>query len=258
MTTSPTWRRRVFGALATAVVGLSIAVGAATPASAHAVADPCTAKAVFIGVRGTGAPAGTKATASGNAWTSGGHGLVAGLAGHFASKKQYPMYIESLAYPASSDYQASVAAGAKKLTAELSWLNTRCKGTARVVLAGHSQGADVVLDALSRLTDPKLKRMVTAVAVFGDPTFVANQKYNAAGSGTRHGMMPRSSQERTVLNTYRLSFQGADYTRLRSFCSAGDWACQGAAYNSRSAAIHNGYKTASAAGWIESIVYRSR
>jgi pimeloyl-ACP methyl ester carboxylesterase len=258
MSVTPTWGRRVVTAFATAAIALTVVAGSVTPASAAAVADPCAAKAVFVGVRGTGAPAGTAATRSGNAWTSGGHGLVASLAQNYAKQGTFRVYVESLAYPASSDYFASVAAGVKKLKAEIGYINTTCKGRTKIVLAGHSQGADVVLDTLASLPAGRLKNLVVSASVFGDPTYVAGQKYNAAGSGRANGLLPRSAKERAVLNSYTFrNDSGAAQSRIRSFCFAGDFACQAAPSNARSHAIHNSYRATDAAGWSYAVLRRS-
>ncbi|MEW1813048.1 cutinase family protein [Pseudarthrobacter phenanthrenivorans] len=66
-------------------------------------------------------------------------------------------------------YQPSVDDGVKKLNAYLSkFLNGGCAGS--VVLAGYSQGADVVMRSYHAL-DPKLQPRVKAVTLFGDPYF---------------------------------------------------------------------------------------
>lgn len=258
MTSQRSWGRRALFAAATAAIALTVVAGAATPATAAAVANPCAAKAVFIGVRGTGAPAGSAMTASGNAWATGGHGLVANLARDYSTQKSFPIYVESLAYPASSAYATSVATGVKKLRAEIGYINRTCGGKTKIVLAGHSQGADVVLDTLVALTPATGKNLVVSASVFGDPSYVAGQTYNAPGSGKANGIIPRSAKERTVLRTYTFrDADGATRSRIRSTCAAGDWACQAAPMNKRSVAIHNGYNSSAAANWSYGVLRRS-
>jgi hypothetical protein len=67
-------------------------------------------------------------------------------------------------------YNASESDGVNKLNLTLAsyFLRTTC--TAPVILAGYSQGAEVVMDAYNALA-PQYKRRVAAIALFGDPLF---------------------------------------------------------------------------------------
>lgn len=124
-------------------------------------------------------------------------------------------------YPATlSNYQASVQQGVTALAADLGRTAAACPGT-RFVLAGYSQGANVVGDALAgrgRATPavaPELASRVAAVVLFGDPTFTAGEPFNVT-DGTRSGVFARG---RGRLDAF------AD--RTRSFCNRNDRFCQG-------------------------------
>jgi|GEM_PF-2512500 len=185
-------------------------------------------------------------------------------------KLGYPTYFEALNYPASGvDYVSSVTTGASKLAKELNWLATACGTTMPpVVIAGHSQGAQVILDALGWASFPhgtqltaKAKRMVRAVAVFGDPTYQRARPYNAPDAATaRNGVFSRnlivSEKLETDFSFYGWPMEangpGTTY-KIRSYCVAGDFFCQSDISDS-SYAKHNSYKTVSmiaARNWID-------
>lgn len=186
-------------------------------------------------------------------------------------KLGYPSYYVSLRYPASggADYVSSVNTGANRLAQELNWLSTAC-GTAMppVIVAGHSQGAQVILDALGWSSFPhgtsltaKARRMVRAVVVFGDPTFQRGRPYNAPESATkRDGIFPRNLIVSDRLETdfsfygWPMGAKGPGTTyKIRSYCVTGDFFCQSDVTDS-TFAKHNSYKTVSvvaARNWID-------
>lgn len=150
-TSSNKWRhvRSRVAALVCAAVMTFGTIATAPSATAASTSNPCDF-AVFIGVRGTGAPAGSASAHGGRVWTSGGMGdQLSVLAGKIGSEL-YPTYFSSLNYPASAtNYSGSVATGSATLINELNYLSTLCGGYGpAVVIAGHSQGAHVISDAL--------------------------------------------------------------------------------------------------------------
>ncbi|AGL18247.1 cutinase family protein [Actinoplanes sp. N902-109] len=116
-------------------------------------------------------------------------------------------------YPANFNYTASVRQGVTALTGDVRATAATCAGT-RFVLMGYSQGADVVGDALVTLPAGLADR-VTAVLLFGDPTFTAGESFNVT-DGTRSGVFPRGRGQLAA-------FAG----RTRSFCNRNDQFCQG-------------------------------
>ena len=127
-------------------------------------------------------------------------------------------------YPASlANYQNSVRQGVADLAEKIEATASSCPDTA-IVLAGYSQGAQVIGDAIAgsgRLGRPAVDAAaldrVAAVALFGDPTFTAGEPFNAENRN-RNGVFARG---RGALDAV------AD--RTRSFCNQGDRFCQGGA-----------------------------
>jgi hypothetical protein len=112
------------------------------------------------------------------------------------------------------------------LTTQLTAQVRKCPDQ-KIVLAGFSQGAHVVLDVLGgggggvlgTETPPissSIASHVTAIATFGDPRHVVDQPFNL-GTSTRNGLFPRSDTQLRTL---------ADFAnRTQAFCDAGDTFC---------------------------------
>jgi Cutinase len=136
--------------------------------------------------------------------------------------KAVPLSVRTTAvdYPASFNYQPSVAAGVKALAADMQKTAAACANT-RFVLAGYSQGANVVGDALAGrgrgapAVSADLAKRVDAVILFGDPTFTAGESFNIT-DGKKSGVFTRGKGK---LDTFA--------ARTESFCNANDEFCQG-------------------------------
>jgi pimeloyl-ACP methyl ester carboxylesterase len=136
--------------------------------------------------------------------------------------KALPQTVRSTAvdYPASFNYQPSVAQGVSSLAADLQRTASACAKT-RFILMGYSQGANVVGDALagrgrSAPAVPKqLAGRVDAVVLFGDPTFTAGEPFNVT-DGNRSGVFTRGAGK---LDAFA--------ARTQSFCNRNDEFCQG-------------------------------
>lgn len=137
---------------------------------------------------------------------------------------------------------ASVSKGVDNLVAEVNWLANYCGNGHRVILLGHSQGAQVVLDAVSsgRMTNKALER-IKAVAVYGDPTYQPNRPYNA-GDTTAKGVFTRGYQSMRFLDDYETS-SGAP--KIRSACYNGDAFCD-RGLSSDAIDIHSSYLNSAA------------
>jgi hypothetical protein len=120
-------------------------------------------------------------------------------------------------------YRASVDAG----VAELSRVLTRatddpCLGQTRYVLAGFSQGAQVIGDLLERkLVPDKLKPALRSVVLFGDPKFNFDADHVTARSSfelSRGGQLGRRAAS---------AFRGyPSALRIHSYCRYQDSVCQ--------------------------------
>ncbi|KJL24511.1 Cutinase [Microbacterium oxydans] len=163
---------------------------------------------------------------------------------------EYGLYVERLNYPASDAgaYQQSVTSGVLALQAELEWMASRCATLPAVVLAGHSQGAQVILTALAPGSEikfgggfyptlsAKARSMIRAVVVWGDPTWKAGTGWNSSDSmATGQGIFARGQASLDYLASEYKSWgwpQGSTspnpqwVPKIRSYCFAKDWACQ--------------------------------
>jgi Cutinase len=125
-------------------------------------------------------------------------------------------------YPATlGNYQNSVRQGVADMAEKIEATVASCPDT-KIVLAGYSQGAQVVGDTIAGAgrrgrpaVDAAAIDQVAAIALFGDPTFTAGEPFNAANRN-RNGVFPRGRGKLDAV---------AD--RTRSFCNTGDTFCQG-------------------------------
>jgi triacylglycerol esterase/lipase EstA (alpha/beta hydrolase family) len=224
----------LFGAFAVvAVGGLTItAIVASNKANAVTAAD-CTDVQVITARASTERP---------------GEGITASLVTRIVNASDQTVSRASVDYPATlSNYQSSSAQGIAALTTQLTEQVQQCPDQ-KIVLAGYSQGAHMVLDVLGgggggilgRATAPidaEIASHVTAVATFGDPRHVVNQAFDV-GTSTRNGRFPRSAAQLRTLAGF------AD--RIQSFCDSGDTFCD----NGVNTAVHltylNRYRNAAA------------
>jgi hypothetical protein len=151
--------------------------------------------------------------------------LLAPLAQQLTRDLPQTVRTTAVDYPASFNYTASVRQGVTSLAADVEQTAAACADT-KFVLAGYSQGANVVGDALAGRSvrgraaaqpaiPAALSDRVVAVLLFGDPTFTAGEDFNV-GTGTRSGVFPRGAG-------------GLDgfADRTQSFCNRNDRFCQG-------------------------------
>lgn len=221
--------RRLFkSAIALAAV-ITLLVGVSQPAGAALVKDDCASLSV-IAARGTDVPSPAVVSRNGRVWEGAGYGPVLGrLIGDF---RDMPVEVNAMGlnYPASggATYFSSVNAGVESLVGEVNWIARKCSATARIVLLGHSQGADVILDALSsgRVSAAALGR-IKAVGVFGDPTHGPKRAINAAGNPEAYGILNRSALSRKWLDGYKTPGNLGGQQKIRSWCYAKDAVCNG-------------------------------
>lgn len=113
------------------------------------------------------------------------------------------------------EYELSVDHGVARLIKEVFERANTCKRQ-RLVLAGYSQGAEVVRDALPHLTG--IAGRIGAVVLFGDPRFDPHSRALRRGtySERRHG----------VLGLPKHDFPAA-FDHVVTYCRDGDLICQG-------------------------------
>ncbi len=160
-----------------------------------------------------------------------GEGITATMVSRIVNASDQTVSRASVDYPATlANYARSSAQGVTELKAQLTAQAQQCPDQ-KIVLAGYSQGAHVVLDVLGgggggvlgAATPPiaaSIANRVTAVATFGDPRHVAGQPFGL-GTATRDGRFPRSAAQLRVLAGF------AD--RIQTFCDARDTFCDSGA-----------------------------
>lgn len=260
--------RRFIGTLtATALILVGGVVGGA-PANASIVVDPCE-YGVFISVRGLTAPAGSNPIHGGRVWSSGGEGLISGLANKLRYNSPLPLAFYSLNYTASAwgpDYYTSSIDGRNALVTEINWLAEQCGFTLpAIILAGHSQGGAIVQSTLITYPAPNVnltakgRASIMAVASFGDPHFRPGQAYNAPASASGQGILgPWLQFEADQIASHRVwgwpmggSGQGW-VQKVRAWCFSTDFFCA----SGSDQAIHSAYDLNfdAAHDWIEYVV----
>ncbi|SDG15235.1 Cutinase [Microbacterium sp. 77mftsu3.1] len=258
-------RRRLLTTIA-AFLGLIAALVVGPPANAEVATSKCSAYAVLITARGVDASKGSNLR-DGRVWLSGGHGdqlvpLVTKMRSDFGAG--FPVWTESLAWTASSGsdnfYEAQVNEGVRLLSDEIKSI-IACPRVPKILLAGHSGGADVVTRTLWNLAGTSTAAFIDAAAVYGDPSTNQNQKWNAKGVSASNGFLKRTDARTTAINNgYR--FYGWNYDnlssttsgyfpRVRAYCNVGDWACRSPYTGAWSDTAHNSYtgKTQDVFNW---------
>ncbi len=156
-----------------------------------------------------------------------GEGRTSALVDQIVAQSKEAVTRSAVAYPATlTGYANSSAAGVTALKAQLIAQVQACPNQ-KIVLAGYSQGAHVVLDvlggggggALGALTDPvdsAVADHVTAVVTFADPRHVINQPYDK-GTSLRNGKYPRTDAQLQVLSGLA--------AKIETFCDTDDLYC---------------------------------
>lgn len=226
--------------------------------STKGITGPECGLATLIIVRGSNEGKGSKTlTADGYAYASGGYGRLGVLVTQFLRDPTFYIYAESLKYPAniapslsSLGYADSLNYGTSNLVGALKALAKRCPHS-NILLAGYSQGAQVIGRVLSSPTSSILGKSVTdkiaAVVLEGDPTYYRDEAIDAAGSGTGQGLL-NIMRKRGSMDGWKGTRAGAGlsttklYQSVRSYCYAGDYFCQ-TNLTSKGSTIHGSYGT---------------
>jgi acetylxylan esterase len=213
-TASPRPRRLSLLLAAGALGGLALTSVVAVPAGA----DPAPPGTVCADVHVITARASTERP---------GEGITGALVTAIVNASDQTVSRASVSYPATlTNYANSSAQGVSALRTQLTNQVNRCPNQ-KIVLAGYSQGAHVVLDvlggggggSLGSTTPPvaaSVSSHVTAVATFGDPRHVVNQSFDL-GTSRRNGLFPRTAAQLSVLS----GFAG----RIQAYCDSNDTFC---------------------------------
>ena len=156
-----------------------------------------------------------------------GEGRTSALVDQIVAQSKEAVTRSAVAYPATlTGYANSSAAGVTALKAQLTAQAQACPDQ-KIILAGYSQGAHVVLDvlggggggALGELTDPldsAIADHVSAVVTFADPRHVINQAFDK-GTSQRNGKYPRTDAQLQVLSGFA--------AKIEAFCDTDDLYC---------------------------------
>lgn len=142
-----------------------------TPATRTQPIPACTHGTLLIGVRGTFEEYATHV----------GLGeVVSSLAGRLRQRDPNPVTTYGVPYPAGviPTYDASLAEGVALTVAALN-AHAHCEDE-KILIAGYSQGAEVVRIALSSVS-PDVRSKVSGVALFGDPTALGGPSADSLG-----------------------------------------------------------------------------
>lgn len=117
----------------------------------------------------------------------------------------------------ASDYRRSVDVGVSRLVEVLR--TDPCAASTRYILAGYSQGAHVVGDALaSGRIASNVRKRITAAVLFGDP------KFNSDGNNvSQYGSF--ESGDRGIRGARRDASLAAYKSKVLTFCRDGDGIC---------------------------------
>lgn len=148
-----------------------------------------------------------------------------------------PVHLRTVAYPAIPvdtnplnfptyvpAYLRSVEVGASQLTRTLNTIKVEC-ADARVVLAGYSQGADVINAVMADAhTGGSMLEQVEKIIVIGDPAHRPNRAENVGnwwtiGSANGHGVTSAIADNDTF------AFKDAHAGLVSSICAIGDLVC---------------------------------
>jgi acetylxylan esterase len=158
---------------------------------------------------------------------SAGEGITSALVDQIISSSKQTITRASVTYPATlNNYASSSAQGVSALKTQLTAQVQSCPNQ-KIVLAGYSQGAHVILDvvggggggSLGAATAPiaaNIASHVVAFASFGDPRHVTNQAFDL-GSSRRNGLFPRTAAQLQVLSGFA--------SKIQAYCDSNDEFC---------------------------------
>jgi len=156
-----------------------------------------------------------------------GEGITGALVSQIISTSNQSITRASVTYPATlNNYASSSAQGVTALKTQLTSQVQSCPDQ-KIVLAGYSQGAHVILDvlggggggSLGATTAPistAISSHVVAAVSFGDPRHVVNQAFDL-GTSRRNGLFPRTSGQLQTLAGFA--------PKIEAFCDSNDTFC---------------------------------
>ena len=119
-------------------------------------------------------------------------------------------------------YDSSVALGRENVIGQVGRYYWDCGGKTRVVLAGYSQGGDVVGDALEKMFAkyPKYVSIVDGVIMLGDPKFKASASHYNSGN-----YITNLNGVYASVHGVKRSLSASQGQRVHSYCIHADPIC---------------------------------
>ncbi|KAH8173795.1 cutinase domain-containing protein [Sarocladium implicatum] len=144
--------------------------------------------------------------------------VAAAIPGSGRVAVDYPATITGPLYP------TSVTEGINDAIEKITSYVDACGDGAKIALLGYSQGGNVMTNVLAGGVakpdpiSPAIAAHISAVTVFGDPTFSVDQTFNV-GTSTQDGIFTRADEgdSLALLNTYA--------AKIQSYCDEGDPFC---------------------------------
>ncbi|KAK1245470.1 hypothetical protein MKX08_005099 [Trichoderma sp. CBMAI-0020] len=204
-------------------LAVSLALLAGSSAVAAASAPTCAKGLYLVVARGSEEAPGTGVT--GNLTSQ----IAAKVPGSLVAAVDYPATLE--------DYESSEGKGVQAMQKLLGAYGQACPDS-KIAILGYSQGAQVSSDSVcggagepfidDKALSTSIMDNVVAVAIFGDPTHVANTTYDR-GTSVHNGIFNRTDASLAVCKSYA--------SRIISYCDTGDIYCDGGS----NATVHHLY-----------------
>ncbi|KAM0512966.1 hypothetical protein ACHAPE_008326 [Trichoderma viride] len=166
-----------------------------------------------------------------------GTGVTGNLTSQIAAKVPGSQ-VAAVDYPATlNDYESSEGKGVQAMQKLLGAYGQACPDS-KIAILGYSQGAQVSSDSVcggagnpfidDKALSTSIMDNVVAVAIFGDPTHVANITYDR-GTSVHNGLFNRTDASLDVCKSYA--------SRIISYCDTGDIYCD----SGSNATVHHLY-----------------
>ncbi|EPE04070.1 acetylxylan esterase 2 [Ophiostoma piceae UAMH 11346] len=205
----PSSRIRSIFAMFSKLLTLALATAAAAAPVEIQPRTTCYSGVYVIGARGTSEDAGFGKVASVVS------GVLAAIPNSGSVALDYPAaWLDPL-------YNESVTDGINAMISLIKAYADACTG--KIVLVGFSQGGNVITDVLAGGVDKPdplsaaYIKHISAVTVFGDPTFTHGQSFDVGTNTEDDGIFSRGTDSLALLNTYA--------SQIQSYCDTGDVYC---------------------------------
>lgn len=170
-----------------------------------------------------------------------GEGITGALVTQVVNASRQTVNRASVTYPATlNNYANSVSQGIRAAATQITNAVNACPNE-KIVLMGYSQGAHVMSaqiggspatnnrgEVTAAALPANILSHVSAVAIFGDPTFTTTENFNKGTDTARNGRFPRTAGQVQLLN---------GFGRISTWCDTNDTFCA----SGNSVNVHTSY-----------------